>query len=245
MLQTPTGTSQTPVAGLQSTAPLKAGDLISKMFERYTNALTISGTIHMVQEALGKTVTADSELDYERPNKIYLRQEERGNEVRNFLLTSDGKTFSYDKPKFLHGPARCVEYTKTRTKVLDLGEMYTAAGDSVIDANQLLNVAIGRRVDLVNFTERLSSFRIAGSTKVGKETIYQVVGKYAFDPKLPAAADYVMEISEDGDFKRFVVKQLCAVPGHPDMAPIMVTMSWVGNLSLDTPPNPALFKTIN
>ncbi len=240
VFQTPTGNS----LSIQDAPKVTAASLISAMFLRYTNAVSLVGTIQMVQEAKGQSVTTDTVLQYTRPNKIYLKQTEHSSEGRSFLLTSDGKTFSYDKPKNLHGPDRCVEYTRTQYQLLDLGDMYTATLNSIVDPSQILNVAIGRRPDLIKLTHQISGYQIVGNYKVGSDTIYQIAGRYSLEPNLPAAAEYQIDVSESGDFKRFVIKQMYGIPNHPEMPAIPVTTTWTSTLQVDGTPTESLYRTI-
>lgn len=238
------GGSKTPQNGVQTTS---ASDLISKMLAHYTSAQTVVGRIEMTQEAKGVVVTTDTELQFQRPNLIYLRQTEHSSHGRTFLLTSDGKTFSYDRPPSPYplGPARYTEYTRTQYKVLDLGEMYTATLESIVDPNHMLNIAIGRKGDLEKFAAQLSSFHIAGSQKIGDDLVYEIVGKYALTYNATPSADFDMYVTADGDFKKFAVRQVYGVPNHPEMAPIPVTTTWVSTLQVGAKPDPSLFKTIS
>jgi hypothetical protein len=214
------------------------------MLAHYAGAKSLSGTIRMSQEAKGHMITTDTELQFTRPNKIYLKQSEHSSQGRTFLLTSDGKTFSYDKPAGQYGPPRFEEPTWTQYKTLDLGDIYTATLDSIVDPNHLLNVAIGRRGDLERFVSQLASYRIASFAKAGSDTLYQIVGKYSLGPKVDATADFEMEVTENGDFRKFMIRQLYGVPNHPEMPPIPVTTTWESTLHVDGSIDTSLFKTV-
>ena len=240
-LHSPGGT--TPALALQSSGqPSSASDLISKMLSRYAGAKTVVGTIEMTQEAKGATVTTETELQYERPSKIYLRQAEHSSQGRSFLLTSDGRTFSYDPPPDApRGKARYTELTTNGYKQLDLKEIYTATRDSIVDPNHMLNIAIGRTGDLKKFIEQIANFHLAGSQKVGDEVIYEIIGKYSLQPGAEASGDFDMYISSDGDFRKLSVRQFFGVAKHPEIAPIAVTTTWVSTLQVNAKPNQALF----
>jgi hypothetical protein len=244
-LQSSGGATATPQAAQASGAPASASDLISRMLGRYAQAQSVVGTIEMTQEAKGVVVTTDTELQFERPDKIYLRQVEHSSEGRSFLLTSDGTTFSYDRPPNHLGPTRYTEPTQTRYKKLDLGEMYTATRESIVDPNHMLNIAIGRTGDLKKFAAQLANFQIVGSQKVGDETIYEIVGKYALQLNAEASADFDMYISSSGDFRKLSVRQSYGVAKHPEIAPIPVTTTWISTLQVNAKPNPSLFKTVS
>src|SRR4051794_29195289 len=55
--------------------PLTANELISKMLKLYADAKTVSGTILMTQSAVGKQVQFQTQLQIERPSKIFLFQQ--------------------------------------------------------------------------------------------------------------------------------------------------------------------------
>jgi len=228
-----------------NTAPGSASELISRMLARYDGAQCVVGTIAMSQEAKGAVVTTETDLQYQRPNKIYLRQEEHSSQGRSFLLTSDGKTFSYDSPPDYPGRhKRFEEFTYNQYKQLDLGEMYTATLNSIVDPNHLLNIAIGRKGDLERFAAQLSDYRLVASQKVGDEMIYEIIGKYALFPNSAPSADFDMYITSAGDFRKFSIRQLYGVPKHPEMAPIPVTTTWVSTLQINGKPNDSLFKVV-
>jgi hypothetical protein len=249
VLQTPNTTgaptvAPAPTQATQTSAPATPAGLISNMFAYYTSAVTLAGSIRMTQEAQGRAVVTDTDVQFVRPNRIYVRQSEHGGEGRSFLLTSDGQTFSYDKPKDIQGPARCVEYTRTAYQLLDLSDIYTATLNSIVDPSPILNVAIGRKPDLIRLTGQLLDYRIVGSYKDGSDTIYQIAGQYATAPNHPVAGKYQIDVSETGAFRRFVIKQYYAVPGHANMPPVEVTTTWVSTLQVDAKTNDSLFKTV-
>ncbi len=103
-----------------------AGVLISKAFARYDAAQTVSGTIRLIQEAKGISVQIDTELQYERPSKIYLRQVKGGSDPQQSLLVSDGIKFSFDKPLEALGPARFTEDVTQKGRQQSVGDLYAA-----------------------------------------------------------------------------------------------------------------------
>src|SRR5262249_23627988 len=82
------------IAAAQDSAPT-AASVLSKMIAHYHEAKTIKGTCqtHLVLGA--KTLDIENTLQIERPLKVYLRQSAQD---RTYVLTSDGRRFSYNKP---------------------------------------------------------------------------------------------------------------------------------------------------
>ena len=76
---------------------IDAGAIVSKMINRYHGAKTLSGEFTS-SVLIGKDkATITTKFQLERPAKLYLKQSvSPGNRV--FIVTSDGKEFSYMKP---------------------------------------------------------------------------------------------------------------------------------------------------
>lgn len=61
-----------------------AAQIMSKVFSRYADAQTAVGTVKMTQTALDVTLNIDTELQFDRPGKIYLHQTRNGTHARQW-----------------------------------------------------------------------------------------------------------------------------------------------------------------
>jgi hypothetical protein len=222
-----------------------AGELVFKSMERYQKALTISGGIKMTQTAAGSTQITNIELDYIRPNRIYLHQIRTGTVAGEKLLIGNGTMFAYDKPEDVEGKPRFVEPTQTRNQdLLNIGDMYLAAQRSLLNQNPIQDFAIGRRDDLAQFRDDVVSLKIDHKEKVGADDVYVLTGEWRMTKGLPTSGHFEMYITADGDFRRFVLREQVAVPNHPEMAPVQVTTTYDSSLKVDGDVKEELFKTI-
>ena len=86
----------------QSKSPA-AKVLIEKMMNRYYSAQTLTGTIKLTVSTEAGSASLDTVLQYERPAKLYIRQQKNvanpdPGQPSKWLVTSDGTSFSYDIP---------------------------------------------------------------------------------------------------------------------------------------------------
>lgn len=127
------------MSGNQS--PLKCGEVISKCLMKYAEANSGIGEFEMTQSASGKKVSIKTELQFERPSKLFLHQSSSELAPNDWLLVSDGVNFGYDVPGARPDNNRrrlfeTVATTGTVTgekKVLKLHSMYMAAKRSLGD----------------------------------------------------------------------------------------------------------------
>ncbi|MCW5942311.1 MAG: hypothetical protein KIS66_08770 [Fimbriimonadaceae bacterium] len=229
-------------AGAQAGAPTPAS-LVSKMFARYFEAKTLTGTIAMKQTLGTMAIECATAIQYERPGKLYLRQRMTGNDARSTLVTSDGKTFSYDTPDYLPGSEnvkRLIEKMDTPFGKLDIGGVYSAAAKSLADQSMPLDVAIGRKEDLTFRKNQWASLVYAGKVAFGGESVHRIAGKYrAFSAANPSG-DFEMLVSEAGDLRRYTLKSTFQAEGRP----LSVQAVWEVKLVVDGTPDPKLFAVV-
>lgn len=228
----------------QDQATVTPAAAISAAFKRYTEAKTLSGRIRWTQSANGVTVVTSTELAYERPSKLLIRQTQEASEKRAWLVTSDGKLFSYDRPETLQGSfGRLVEPVKGPSLVQTIREIYAAASKSLGDKSAILDIAIGRREDLATLR-----FQWATVTAIGHETIREVEctvvgGKWRESASTAPGGTYQMWISKDGDILRFAQREFFSVP-QSRAEPIEVISVWDADLVVNGPVDQKLFTVV-
>lgn len=239
---------------LQQTAEPTAAELISKCFAIYTNAKTMAGRIVFTNSAKNVQVKILTELQLERPNKIFLRQTKSGTAPQSWLVTSDGNQFSYDRPEGKLGPARYLEnlHLTDRHRELELSDIYAAVLESIGDKNMPLDVAIGRKVDLRFLVNQWPSFKLQGKVKMNNIDCYAIVGSYRENAANPVSGAFELYLKENGEIVRYLIKQNMQF----DIAPsnlsnnkistesIEVISMWDCELQLNVSMNTALFQVI-
>lgn len=223
-------------------AGVTAADLISKSFARYSTAISVQGTINLVQTARGHSVSISTELAFVRPNKFFLKQKQ-SSPPKSLLVTSDGNTFSYDPPEGI-GLKRCVEYVRTPKLYQAVGDIWFAAQLSSPDPNPILLISIGRKPDLLRMTQVWNDFRIIGRKKHGEDWVNVIDGKYRVKPDALSTGKFELEITDLGDIRRYTLVEAYSLPNHPEVAPIEVTSDWTAELQIDGKPEERLFTVV-
>lgn len=130
---------------LLMTAPqapaMKSGEVISKCLSRYAEANSGMGEFLMSQSAEGKKIAIKTELQFERPSKMYLHQSSGEVAPNDWLVVSDGVNFGYDVPgsrpdnnrRRLFEPVATVGTVTGEKKVLKLHNIYMASKRSLGD----------------------------------------------------------------------------------------------------------------
>lgn len=228
--------------GAQGGAPTPAS-LVSKMFARYYEAKTVTGTVTMKQTLGSLAIECTTELQYERPGKLYVRQRMTGAQAKSALVTADGKTFSYNTPDYLPGSEnvkRLIEKMDTAFGKLDIGDVYSAAAKSLADQSVPLDVAIGRKDDLTFRKNQWATLVYGGKVALGGESVHKVVGRYrAFQAANPSG-DFEMLLSEAGDLRRYTLKSTLQADGRP----LTVQATWEVRLAVGGTPDPKLFTVV-
>jgi hypothetical protein len=239
-----------------------ASQLVSKMLAYYTDAQSLTGTIlYTATDGQGK-VQLQTTLQFERPSKLYIRQSKPGG-GQQWLVTSDGKYFSYDAPGHLLGvrqgsglvtgvegsrTTRLVEKVQQIDGVLDVGRIYAvAAYASLGDRSVPLDVAIGRKEDLKHDVLMWMTVESGGKVQVNGVDANLVKGGWRPYGDMKAANGqppglYEMIITDDGKLLRYQVEQwIAADRGTP---PFKLRETWDVDLTVNGKANSSLFKLV-
>src|SRR5580693_1615024 len=83
--------------------PPSGGQVISTMLARYNGLTSLTGIIKLTVQAKAPTGTAsevvDTVLQYQIPNKLYVRQDRTAPHPQTWIVSSDGTRFSYNYPE--------------------------------------------------------------------------------------------------------------------------------------------------
>lgn len=227
---------------LSQQAP-SAASIVSKMIARYHEADSMTGTIAMQQGLGTQTVSATTVLQYERPNKLYIKQTFKGEETREVLITCDGRYFSYNTPENLPGSEnlkRLVEAVSTQFGTLDLGGVYAASSKPLLDRSVPLDLAISRKEDLTYRRNQWATLSYVGKTTLQKESVHRITGRYRPYGEADVTGTYEMYINEAGDLRRYTLTTQIQDSGR-----LMTVMgSWDVNLAVNGKPDASLFRLV-
>jgi hypothetical protein len=177
-----------------------ASQLVSKMLKYYYDANSLTGTITLTASDGQGQAQMTTYVQFEKPSKLFIRQVKGGNHPMQWLVTSDGKLFSYDAPESSLGSqpstqigtlgARGRRLTERVRQMLpdqfvtdasgrqvakwgdfDVRQIYAVAAPSMGDRSAPLDIAIGRIEDLSH--DKLTWMTVESN---GKATVNGVEG---------------------------------------------------------------------
>ena len=232
-----------------------AVQVVEKALAHYAEARTIAGTVVLKQSAKGITVKSETQLIFEKPSKISLRQTYNGFEptdgnghVRptaiHKALISDGKTFSFDLPEGVRGKGRSIERVTQNGHSQTIQELYETERLSLVDKNPMLDMAIGRPQDLRRLLNQWASMKLHGKVKVGEQDVTAVTGSFREDVGAAVSGNFEAYFSKNYDLVRYVLKQRFTLPDHPDEI-IDVLSIWDSSLKVNAPVDASAFVVSN
>lgn len=219
------------------------GAVLSQMLAKYSAAKTLSGTILLTQGSEQESGQISTSLQYERPAKLYLRQEKKTADRRTWLITSDGKHFSYDKPNQAsdYGAGRLVEAIVSAAGTLKLGDIYAVgAGKSLPDRSAPLDIAIGRREDLEFIRGQWANLSTEPARELDGRTVNSIVGDWREYGTAAITGRFQFLITPEGEMKRYTIVEKIVINGNI----VTITSRWDIDLKIDGPVDPKLFKVV-
>jgi len=220
-----------------------AAQIMSKVFSRYADAQTAVGTVKMTQTALDVTLNIDTELQFDRPGKIYLHQTRNGTHARQWLLTSNGKVFSYDRPDEKLGRDRYQEWVNQNGVEQKIGDLYMASEHSLGELNAILDVAISQPGRLKLLMRQWATLTYKGRVTLNGDLVQKITGEYRENPNGPANGQFEIYVSEAGDFLRYVVYQRFVFPNQTK-EPIDVKTVWDSSIKLGVKTDENLYRVV-
>ncbi len=226
---------QAPVSPQQITP----SSIVQKMLSKYAGADSMYGRIKLTQTSSGAKVVIDTELQFDKPSKIFLRQVRQSSEPRSWLVLSDGVLFSYDKPDLILGSPRFVEKVKQGFSSQTFREMYGAAARSIGDKSPILDIAVGRPDDMRAIMNQWATMKIHSRVKLKETEVTAIVGDFREGSDAPVSGSYEAYISDDSEFLRFVLKQKFAVPNNQTVEVVSI---WDADLKVNSPTDVKLYN---
>lgn len=210
------GTNSTP----PSTGPAPAynsaaGQLIKKMVDHYASAKSLSARIRLTQSVKDFSITIDSTVAFDQPDRMLIRQVKTGGNAGSWLVVSDGKTFSYPRPQNVVGPARFVEKVNQLAGHQDVREMYGVSATAIPDRSAVLDALFGRAEDMDMYYPRWRSLKFGKPMKIRGVDCQVVEGDYCDNADDQPTGKFSLAISADGDLLRYTTSNKYQAPSDP------------------------------
>jgi hypothetical protein len=227
-----------------STTPPKPSELISKALAKFAAAQTIVGTIRLTQAAAGQSGTIETTLQIQRPDKLFLRQVQKKTPPRVWLVTCDGRGFTYDAPVEVEGakPLRLFESMNKETGRMTVQDVYRATVASIGDRSAPLDIAVGHKEDLRFVAGQWATLQLAGQAEVRGVACTKIHGLWREFPGGPAVGKFELFLDEQHLIRRYAIEQTLRL--QPNQPPLQVVSVWDVDLQLDVPVDPGLFRLV-
>ena len=224
---------------------VNASLLVQKMIEHYNDADTMTGTILMTTKVADQSLSISTTMQFEKPSRIYVRQQKSIGDKRNWLIVSDGKRFAYDAPGLAawEDPGkRLVEPVVFKGIVQKFRDIYAAGATGLGDRSTPLDIAIGRTEDLKYLRDQWKTVTFKGkSTYLGQE-VNVVMGDWRPYGSADVQGQYRMLITPSGELKEFARSEVVKPAGAPEAFNIVTT--WAVNLKKNDRPDPNLWAIV-
>lgn len=237
---------------LLSSQEPSAPAIVSKMLSHYSDAKSLVGTISMVQRAGGRQVTIVTEVQFQTPSKLYIRQIMNASYGQaRWLVTSNGKMFSYDAPRGISTEGRLSPEGKRLVEACqqygtDIGfrGVYQASVASLGDRSTPLDIIIGRSEDLRFRNNQWATVEHQGKVEVAGAQAWAIGGGYREYGKAPVSGSYQMVIDDQYRLLRYTERETIATKVNGQQVVQDVETVWDVSVTKDATPREDLFKVI-
>jgi len=243
------GGSTAPAEQAQQAGPEKAAPLISKMFAKYAAAQTMVGTINLTVTTPYGSRECKTAFQYERPSKVYLIQVLKVTDPVTSIVSSDGKSFTYDYPgdikhalgHRLQEPVKQPDGTE-----FPVGMILEQASSSISDNSAPLQIAFARTENLQFIAGQWATLKYRGKATVAGQEANWISGDWRPYQSGRIDATFDLYISDDGDLLRFIKHENEAVPAQSGVQqpPISITSEWDCEFKPGATPDPKLFQIV-
>lgn len=255
------------LAGRQ-TPVMSSREVIGNCLKKYAGANSGIGEFVMNQSASGKKVSIKTELQFERPSKVFIHQSSASVDPNDWLVVSDGVQFGYDVPggrtaarHRLFEPIASSPSINGERKVLKVHSIYLASKRSLGDVPNPFLEFITQSADedqsLKGYLARLKKVDPEPKEKelVDGTTGYSISGTMWFGDQLKDAdgkpvdqyesiGRYEMQISKDFDLVSMKTVETLAITDKASNLPtqINIVTTWAGKIQLNSKPADSIFK---
>lgn len=197
--------------------------VVSKVFRRYSQVKSLSGTIMQTTGDGTGTITVRTDVSYVRRSKLYVAQNRKARNGLNLLVVSDGRYFSYDHPRNtlltvppgdrLGEPVSGVNPLTEEPFSLSIGEIYSVAHRSLEPVTSL-DLVIAYSPHLADFRINVASVKLAKPVVYKGEKVYRVIGSWRQNKNDRPTGNYELLVSAEYDILRFSMLERYKVRGR-------------------------------
>lgn len=218
-----------------------AAESMSKMLRRYADLPTLTGSITMTQRVGTATAIIKTQLQYERPSKLFIRQDLQSSTPQTWIVTSDGSTFSYNVPNDRPGRPgeRLIEKVTSGGRLLEYQDIYAVASRSLGDRSLPLDIAISRLDDLKYLRDQWATLGFIDPQPQG---LIAIGGQWREYKTAPASGTFEIWVDKDGNLRRYIQRE--TLKPLPNAEPHLVTTVWDVDLVPNGKPNADLFRVL-
>lgn len=217
-----------------------AAQIVGKMLAYYNDAQTMTGSIVMTQAVGNEKGTVTTQFQFERPSKVYIRQQKSTGDRRTWTVISDGKAFAYDPPElpFQQGK-RLIEAVKVGELVQDFRQIYAATATGLGDRSTPLDIAFGRGEDLRFLRNQWRTVTYGGKMDYNGEAVHSIIGDWRQYGDAPVNGQYRMYVTDSGELKQFARSETI----RPENGqPLNVLTTWDVKIQKNGRPDQALWQ---
>ncbi len=227
---------------ISAPAQVTPSQLASKMFAKYADAKKLSGTVSFRQSGGGVTALFDTVIQYERPYKLYIREERRDRKLVG-LTVADGTMFTYEMPDNLAQRAgdRLYELQNQKGVVNSIVDVYTIAQPGLLSQSPVLDLLIAKTEHLRFFRGQLASVGWHNGNEPEPGQAGLIAGNWRAYASAPITGKYILAISPEGDVLRYTVNENLSVPGEK---PIAVVSQWTVNVKVGDGGDEKLYRVV-
>ena len=219
----------------------KAGEMVSKMIAKYHDAKTLKGDVMTTIRVGAQNVQISTSLQIQRPDKLYVRQAVG---EQSYVLTCDGKAFSYNKPMSAHVAKGDLRLMEPFQKGMGLGDVYRAAAESLAERSAVLDLAIADMRDLKRLRDQWASMELTGEVDLNGEKVYRITGQWRLAATSQVSANFGIFVTKDGELRRYVLDQLPNLLQDDQKSEVRVSREYDVHISTDTTVDPKLFSVL-
>ncbi|MFI5386729.1 MAG: hypothetical protein ACHQ50_11490 [Fimbriimonadales bacterium] len=261
-------------SALPQQQPNAASQLVTKMLKYYSDLPSLTGSIVLTASDGAGQAQLFTQVQFEKPSKLFIKQVKSGNQSTQWLVVSDGKNFSYDAPqnalgsapgqigtpgsqnKRLYESVSQIEFVKGADgKYLrkygnyDVQQIYSVGAATICDRSVPLDIAIGRHEDLQHDVLTWMTVSSNGKTTVNEVEANSIVGKWR--PYGDAATDpnqapgqYELVITDDGKLLRYTIVQNIRRSPPNQSDVVELRETWNVDLNPNGKPDESLFRVV-
>ncbi|MBX3095439.1 MAG: hypothetical protein KF812_01120 [Fimbriimonadaceae bacterium] len=227
---------------LQSGSALQSQEgvsqLVSRMLKVYADTKQLDGQIVLSASDGQGTTKMTTDIAYNAPSKILVRQVAPGTEGRTVIVVSNGQKFVYTAPDYLHDTTLLEEPVNANGFVRQYRDIFGVVGPSLIDRSVPLMILIAQPDDLREVVRRLVTVDDQGTLQVNGKSCRLIGGTYREVVGGATFSRYRMAVDENAQLVQFVLQQTYGGASER----MTLNLVWDVNVRLGIAPDESRFR---